>query len=134
MHFDKLEDAENMTIPFQTYSLKYPNKACLVQSFCFFGGFFAQFFAFRQILECWFQISQSFFPILSLKIPERTFLVSNLKIFISALNVLKLSTQNYTNKTSLVQKLKPFVLHNLPLFTSLRVLIPNLRLFLKILV
>ena len=30
MQFDKFDDAENMTILFQTYNPKYPNKAFLV--------------------------------------------------------------------------------------------------------
>ena len=116
LHFGKFEDAENMTIIFQTYNLKYPNKAFLVRKLFFFC--FAQFFAFRQILGCWFQISQSFFPILSLKVPKRTFLVSNLRVFIFAQNFFKRSTQNYTNKAFLVPKLKLFVLYGLPFYKS----------------
>ena len=46
--------------------------------------------------------------------PKRTFLVSNLRIFIFAQNVFKLSAQNYTNKAFLVPKLKLFVMHDLP--------------------
>ena len=55
---------------------------------------------------------------LSLKIPKRTFLISNLRILIFARNFFKLSTQNYTNKAILVPKLKPFVSHELPLHKS----------------
>ena len=112
-HFNKFEDAENMTILFQTHGLKYPNKVFLARSFCLFVCF-AQFFAVWQILEYRFQISQSFYSILSLKIRNRTFLVSNLRIFIFARNFFKLSTQNYTNKAFLVPKLKLFVLRDLP--------------------
>ena len=101
-----------MTIIFQTYSSKYSNKALWVRKLFFFC--FAQFFAFRKILGCWFQIWQSFFPIFCLKVPKRTFLVSNLRIFIFAQNVLKLSTQNSTNKALLVPKLKLFILQDLP--------------------
>ena len=110
LHFDKFEDAENMTIIFQTYSSKYSNKALWVRKWLLF---FVQFLTFRQILGCWFQISQSFFPIFSLKVPKRTVLVSNLRIFIFAQNFLKLSTQNYTNKLFLVPKLKLFILQDL---------------------
>ena len=113
LHFSKFEDAENMTILFQTHGLKYPNKVFLARSFCLFVCF-AQFFAVWQILEYRFQISQSFYSILSLKIRNRTFLVSNLRIFIFARNFFKLSTQNYTNKAFLVPKLKLFVLRDLP--------------------
>ena len=112
LRFDKFEDAENMTILFKTYSLKYPTKTFLVRKLFFFC--FAQFCAFRQILECRIHISQSFFPILSLKIPKRTILVSNLRGFIFARNFLKLSSQNNTNKAFLVPKLKLFVLHHFP--------------------
>ena len=56
---------------------------------------------------------------LSLKIPKRTFLISNLRIFIFARNFFKLSTQNYTNKAFLVPKLK------------MNVLIPIIRNFFK---
>ena len=114
LRFDKFEDAENMTILFQTYSLKYPTKAFLVRKVFFFFVCFAQFCAFRQILGCRIQISQSFFPILSLKIPKRIILVSNLRVFIFAQNFLKLSSQNNTNKAFLVPKLKLFVLHHFP--------------------
>ena len=112
LRFDKFEDAENMTILFQTYSLKYPTKKFLVRKLFFFC--FAQLCAFPQIWECRIHISQSFFPILSLKIPKRTILVSNLRGFIFARNFLKLSSQNNTNKAFLVPKLKLFVLHHFP--------------------
>ena len=102
----------NTTKVFQTYCQKYPNKAILVLKFILLSCF-AQFFAFRQILGCWFQISQSFFPIFSLKITKRTFLVSSLRIFIFARNLFKLVTQNDRNKAFLVPKLKLFVLHDL---------------------
>ena len=113
-HFNKFEDAENMTILFQIHGLKYPNKVFLTQLFVCLFVCFAQFFAVWQILEYRFQISQSFYSILSLKIRNRTFLVSNLRIFIFARNFFKLSTQNYTNKAFLVPKLKLFMLHDLP--------------------
>ena len=121
-----------MTILFQTHGLKYPNKVFLARSFCLFVCF-AQFFAVWQILECRFQISQSFYPILSLKIGKRTFLVSNLRIFIFARNFFKLSTQNYTNKAFLVPKLKLFTLHDLPFIKS-EDTYSNYKYFLKILV
>ena len=35
-HFGKFEDTEDMTILFQTYNLKYPNKKFLVQKLFFF--------------------------------------------------------------------------------------------------
>ena len=108
LQFGKFEDAENMTILFQTYNLKYANKTVLFQKLIF--CYFAQFL---QILGCWLQISQSFFLVFSLKIPKRILLVSNLRIFIFARNFFKLTTQNYTNKAFLVPKLKLFVLHNL---------------------
>ena len=103
-----------MAIVFQAYSLKYSNKAFLVPKLCFCFSFFT----FRQILGCWFQILKSFFLIVSLKTPKRTFLVSNLRIFIFAQNFFKLSTQNYTNKAFLVPKLKLFVMHDLPFHKS----------------
>ena len=112
-----------MKIIFQTYNLKHPNKTFLVRKLLFFVFYclvlfcFAQFFAFRQILGCWFQISQSF-SIFSLKIPKRIFLVSNLRSFIFARNFYKISTQNYTNKASLVPKMILFVLHDLPFHKS----------------
>ena len=102
-----------ITILLQTYSLKYSNKAFLVQFFFFFF-FFVQFFAFRQILRCWLQISQPFLSIFNLKISKRTILVSNFTIFIFARSLFKLTTENYTNKAFLVPKLKLFVLHDLP--------------------
>ena len=55
-----------------------------------------------------FQILHSFFPILSLKIPKRIFLVSNLRVFVFAQKFFILSTQNYTNKAFLVPELKLF--------------------------
>ena len=117
LHFGKFEDAENSYGNiFQTYSLKYSNKAFLVRNLFLF--WFAHFCAFRQILGCWFQISQLFFPILSLKMPKSTFLVSNLRIFIFAQNFFKLSTQKYTNKAFLVPKLKLFVVYGLPFHKS----------------
>ena len=108
LHFYKFEDAENMTILFQADAQikHFWRKNCF---FCF-----AQFFAFWQILGCLFQISQSFFPILSLKISKRTCLVSNSRIFIFARKFFKLSNKNYTNKAFLVPKLKLFVLRDSP--------------------
>ena len=102
----KFEDAEN------SYDNSFLHFWYENWFFCF------SFFAFRQILGCWFQISQSFFLIVSLKTPKRTFLVSNLRIFIFAQNFFKLSTQNYTNKAFLVPKLKLFVMHDLPFHKS----------------
>ena len=80
----------------------------------------AQFFAFPQI------------PIFCLKIPKRTFLVTNLRIFVFARNIFKLTTQNYTNKAFLVPKLKLFVLNDLPFhkFEPSGIRIPNVRIFL----
>ena len=82
---------------------------------------FAQFFAFPQI------------PTFCLKIPKRTFLVTNLRIFVFARNFFKLTTQNYTNKAFLVPKLKLFVLNDLPFskFEPSNIRIRNIRIFLK---
>ena len=52
------------------------------------------FFAFRQILGCWFHLSQSLLPICSLKILKRTYLVSSLRIYIFARNFLNLQLKN----------------------------------------
>ena len=85
---------------------------CLI--WFFFSTFFFFLFAFQKIIGYWFQISHSVFPIFSLKIPKRTFSISNLRIFIFARNFSKLATQNYTNKVFLVSELKLFVFHDLP--------------------
>ena len=94
----KTQKVWNMTILFQSCSLKYPNKAFSTQKLFLFV--LHNFFVFQEISLCWFQISQTFFPILSLKIPKRRFLISNLRIFIFAWNFFELSTQSYTNLSS----------------------------------
>ena len=80
--------------------------------FCLFVCF-AQFFfisAYSRVLIPNIAISFSYFH---LKIPKRTFLVSNLRIYIFRRNFFKLTTQNYRNKACLVPKSKLFVLHDL---------------------
>ena len=84
------------------------------QNWFYFFVLHAQFFAFWQILGCWFQISQSFFLSFRLKIPKRTFLVSNSRTFIFAWNFFKFTTQNCRNTVFLVPKLELFVLHDFP--------------------
>ena len=109
-----------MTTLFQTYNLKYPNKAILVPNLTFLFLFFLFFFFLLNFLHFdKFQGADSkyhdrFVPIFSLKIPKSTFFVSNLRIFIFARNFFKLTTQNYTNKAFFVSKLKLFMLHELP--------------------
>ena len=101
--FDKFEDVENLTIIFQTQSLKYPNKAFLVPNLIFV-------ILHNFLHYCKTQDGDSkhhnlfFFSILNPKI----------RIFIFARNVFKLTTQNYTNKALLVPKLKLFMLNDLP--------------------
>ena len=119
-----------MTIIFQTYCLNYSNKTFLVRKLFFlFCTIFYISANFRVLIP---NIS-FFFPILSLQILKRTFLVPNLRIFIFAQNVFKLLTQNYTSNAFLAPKLK-LLCCTTSLFTSLRVLIPVIRIFLKILV
>ena len=122
LHFHKFEDAEfKCKNIFSNLSPKYPNEAVLVPNLIFFPCF-ANFFAFRQILGGWFQISQSFFPIFSLKIPKRTVLVLNLTIFIFARNSQPKITQirhfSFQNWNSLC--------HTTYLLLSVRVLIPTI--------
>ena len=103
-------------IRFQTNSLKYPNKASVVwKLFLLFCTIFCISTNFRVLIP---NIATIFSPILSLKIPKETFLVSNLRIFIFAQNIRKRSNQNYINKSFLVPKLKLFVLHDLPFHKS----------------
>ena len=127
-YFDKFENAENMTVIVQTYSLKYSNKTFLVRKLFFFC--FAQFFAFRVLIP---NITIVFFPIFSLKIPKKAFLVSNITIFVFTQKFFKLLFQNYTNKAFLIPKLKLFALRDF-LFHKSESTDSNYQNFLKILV
>ena len=113
LQFDKFEDSENMTIPFQTYNLKYPNK-----TLWHFGPnfFFHYFFLFCTIfcILAKFKRGDSkhhnhFFQFLCLKIPNRTFLVWDLRIFFFVQN-LKLTTQNCRKKSILSSKIEAYFL------------------------
>ena len=127
-YFDKFENAENTTVIVQTYGLKYSNKTFLVRKLFFFV--LLNFLHFG----CWLLISQSFFfPIFSLKIPKKAFLVSNITIFVFTQKFFKLLFQNYTNKAFLIPKLKLFALRDC-LFHKSESTDSNYQNFLKILV
>ena len=130
MHFGKLEDAENMAIFSQTYSLKYPNKAFLVRKLFFFVcTIFCISANFRVLIP---NITTVFSNSYS-KNTQNDIFGLKFKDFYFFTKLFKLSTQSYTNKAFFFPKLKLFVLHELPFHKS-QDTDSNYRNFLKTLV
>ena len=126
LHFGKLEDAENVAILSQTYSLKYPNKAFLVWKlfFFFFGTIFCISANFRVLIpniRIVFSNSYS-------KNTQNDIFGLKFKDFYFSRNFLNFQPKVTQIRHSLFQNWN-FLRCTSCLSTSLRILIPIIRIF-----
>ena len=122
LHFYKFEDADfKYDNTFSNLQPKIPKQGNFGSKF----DFFFVLHNFLQILGCWFLMTQSFLPIFSLKILKRAFLISNLRVFILHETFLNLHPKITQIRDSYFQNWS-FLCCTTCLFTSLRVLIPNI--------